>query len=236
MASQKDYYKVLGVPETVSADELKKVYRKLAVKYHPDKNPGSGKSAAEAKFKEISEAYYVLSDDKRRAQYDQMRKYGGGQGSSNFAGAQGFNFEDLLRQFSGGGARGRSAGGGQYSAFSDVFGDLFSGGGGGGRGPFRVYSSGSPRQQFYEEEDPYDQMQGQPSQESADIVVNLKISKKKAKEGGSVMFKIPEGQTVSVKIPAGTREGQKLRLARQGRACPTCHHPGDLILQIRMGD
>lgn len=233
MASQKDYYKALGVPESVSADELKKVYRKLAVKYHPDKNPGSGKQAAEAKFKEISEAYYVLSDGKRRAQYDQMRKYGGGQ-SSNFAGAQGFNFEDLLRQYSSGG-RARS-GGGRYSAFSDIFGDLFSGGGGGGAGPFRVYSSGSPRQEFYEDEDEYGQMPRPTAQESADVVVNLKIAKKKAKEGGSVMFKTPEGQTISVKIPANTREGQKLRLARQGRDCPTCHHPGDLILQIRIGD
>lgn len=231
MASQqKDYYKVLGVAESISEDELKKVYRKLAVKYHPDKNPGSAKQA-EAKFKEISEAYYVLSDAKRRAQYDQMRKYGGAQ-ASNFAGAQGFNFEDLLRQYSSGG---RGRGGGRYSAFSDIFGDLFSGGGGQG-GPFRVYASGSPRQDLYGDEDAYGPMSGQTFQESADIVVNLKISKKKAREGGSVMFKTPEGQTISVKIPANTREGQKLRLARQGRNCPACHHPGDLILQIKIGD
>jgi DnaJ-class molecular chaperone len=233
MASQKDYYKALGVSESISPEELKKVYRKLAVKYHPDKNPGNAKQA-EAKFKEISEAYYVLSDEKRRAQYDQMRKFGGGN-PGNFAGAQGFNFEDLLRQYSSGG---RAHGGGRYSAFSDIFGDLFSGGGGGGgAGPFRVYSSGgSPRQSFYEDEDDYGQMPRQAAQEPADVVVNLKISKKKAKEGGSVMFKTPEGQTISVKIPVNTREGQKLRLARQGRDCPTCHHPGDLILQIRIGE
>ena len=231
MASQKDYYKALGVSESASAEEIKKVYRKLAVKYHPDKNPGSGKQAAEAKFKEISEAYFVLSDAKRRAQYDQMRKFGGGQ-ASNFAGAQGFNFEDLLRQYSSGGrARG---GGGRYSAFSDIFGDLFSGGGGGS--PFRVYSSGSPRRGFDEDEDEYGQVPAEAPQESADVVVNLKISRKKAKEGGSVMFKTPEGQTISVKIPANTQAGQKLRLARQGRTCPTCQHPGDLILQIKIGD
>ncbi|MDD5225725.1 MAG: DnaJ domain-containing protein [Candidatus Omnitrophica bacterium] len=231
MASQKDYYKALGVSESISPDELKKVYRKLAVKYHPDKNPGNAKQA-EAKFKEISEAYYVLSDEKRRAQYDQMRKFGGGN-PGNFAGSQGFNFDDLLRQYSAGG---RARGGGRYSAFSDIFGDLFSGGGGGGGGPFRVYSSGSPRQDFYEDEDEYGQMPRQAAQESADVVVNLKIAKKKAREGGSVMFKTPEGQTISVKIPVNTREGQKLRLSRQGRDCPTCHHPGDLILQIRIGE
>lgn len=231
MAAQKDYYKVLGVPESISEDELKKVYRKLAVKYHPDKNPGNAKQA-ETKFKEISEAYYVLSDGKRRAQYDQMRKFGGGN-PGNFAGSQGFNFEDLLRQYSSGG---RARGGGRYSAFSDIFGDLFSGAGGGPGGSFRVYSSGSPRRSFYEGEDEYGQGVAEAHQESADVVVNLKISRKKAKEGGSVMFRTPEGQTISVKIPANTREGQKLRLARQGRNCSTCHHPGDLILQIRIGD
>ncbi len=232
MAPQKDYYKALGVSESASAEEIKKIYRKLAVKYHPDKNPDNPKQA-ETRFKEISEAYYVLSDEKRRAQYDQMRKLGAAGGyQGNFAGAQGFNFEDLLRQFSGGG-RARATGG-RYSAFSDIFGDLFSGGGGGGGSPFRVYSSGSPHQGIYGEDDEYGQ---EPvPQESADIVVNLKISKKKAKDGGSVMFRTPEGQTISVKIPVNTREGQKLRLARQGRSCPTCHHPGDLILQIRIGE
>ncbi|MFH1799932.1 MAG: DnaJ domain-containing protein [Candidatus Omnitrophota bacterium] len=228
---QKDYYKALGVSESISADELKKVYRKLAVKYHPDKNPGNAKQS-EAKFKEISEAYYVLSDEKRRAQYDQMRKFGGGN-PGNFAGAQGFNFEDLLRQYSSGG---RARGGGRYSAFSDIFGDLFSSAGGGSGGPFRVYSSGSPHPSFYADEDEYGQGPVQAPQGSADVVVNLKISKKKAKEGGSVMFRTPEGQTISVKIPMNTREGQKLRLARQGRDCPTCHHPGDLILQVRIGE
>ncbi len=229
---QKDYYQILGVPENVSADELKKVYRKLAVKYHPDKNPDNPKQA-EARFKEISEAYYILSDEKRRAQYDQMRKFGGGY-QGNFAGAQGFNFEDLLRQFQGGGGRGRSSG--RYSAFSDIFGDLFSGMGGGGS-HFRVYSSGSPRQGFYGEPDEYEAgPSAAATEESADIVVNLRISKRKAKEGGSVTFRTPEGQTISVKIPAGTKEGQKLRLSRQGRVCPTCHHPGDLILRVKVED
>ncbi len=230
MAHPTDYYKILGVPESASADEIKKVYRKLAVKYHPDKNPENLKPA-EAKFKELSEAYYVLSDGKRRAQYDQMRKLGAGGGyQENFAGAQGFNFEDLLRQYSSGG---RARGGGRYSAFSDILGDLFSGGGG---SSFRVYSSGSPRRGFDEDEDEYGQAPVEAPQESADIVVNLKISKKKARDGGSVMFRTPEGQTISVKVPSNTREGQKLRLGRQGRPCPACHHPGDLILRIRIGE
>ncbi len=223
MPQQKNYYKVLGVSESASADEIKKVYRKLAVKWHPDKNPSDSKGA-EAKFKEISEAYYILSDDKRRSQYDQMRKFGGSAnfgGEGNYANAQGFNFEDLLRQFSGGGSSRRAqSSGGRYSAFSDIFGDIL----GGGRGGY---------QNIYFNQNDFD---NKDEGVSADIVVNLKISAKKSREGGSVSFKMPGGKTISVKIPAGIKAGQKLRLARQGRDCPTCHHPGDLILQIKIGD
>jgi molecular chaperone DnaJ len=127
MASQdwfdKDFYKVLGVAKDVSEAELKKTYRKLSRKYHPDTNPGDAK--AEAKFKEISEAYSVLSDSKERAEYDQMRAMGPGprfnQGPGSGAGGQ---------QYSGGFPGGANMGGG----FEDVFANLF-GGGGFNRGP-----------------------------------------------------------------------------------------------------
>lgn len=232
MASTKDYYKVLGVSESAADDEIKKVYRKLAIKYHPDKNKGA--KQAEDKFKEISEAYYVLGDKKRRAEYDQMKKYGFGGasgGGSNFAGSHGFSYEDLLRQFGSGGKKSSRAG--NYSVFNDIFEDLFSGSGGRGyqtrgttsnRGaPYGYYSS-----TFEDEDIP------QARQPEADIIVNLKISSEKAKEGGKVSFKTPEGKTISVSIPAGTKEGQMLRLTRQGRLCPTCRHEGDLILRIKL--
>ena len=121
MASQdwfdKDFYKVLGVSKDVSEAELKKTYRKLSRKYHPDTNPGDAK--AEAKFKEISEAYSVLSDKKERAEYDQVRAMGGG---ARFTGGPG--------GFQGGFPGGANFGGG---GFEDVFANLF--GGGGRRGP-----------------------------------------------------------------------------------------------------
>ncbi len=225
MNHQKDYYKILGVSESASDDEIKKVYRKLAVKYHPDKNPGN--KEAESKFKEISAAYYVLSDPKRKKEYDQIRKYGGAQ-ASNFAGAQGFTFEDLLRQFGSGGGRGRSASsGGQYSAFGDIFEDLFSGNRGGSSAYRQYTAGGNPYQQ-------YGGAQAEAEDADADVVVNLRISKEKAEKGGEVTFRSPEGKTISVKIPPRTRAGQKLRLTRQGRLCPTCNHEGDLILQIKV--
>ena len=116
MASQdwfeKDFYKILGVTKEVSDAELKKVYRKLARQFHPDSNPDNAKS--EARFKEISEAYSVLSDKDQRAEYDQMRAMGSG---PRFTGGQGFP----------GGAQGFPGGG---AGFEDVFSNLFGGGGG----------------------------------------------------------------------------------------------------------
>ncbi len=97
--SNKDYYEMLGVKEDASESEIKKAYRKLAVKYHPDKNPGDKKS--EEKFKEISEAYYTLGNKERRDKYDNLKKMGGF--TSDFSSAQGFDFSDFLKQFSGGG-------------------------------------------------------------------------------------------------------------------------------------
>jgi molecular chaperone DnaJ len=132
MASQdwfdKDFYKILGVTKGVSEAELKKTYRKLSRQFHPDTNPGDAK--AEARFKEISEAYSVLSDKDQRAEYDQMRAMGPGARAGFGGGA-------------GGGFPGGFQGGGNFggAGFEDVFANLFGGGGGGGfggpRGPQR---------------------------------------------------------------------------------------------------
>ena len=115
-----DFYKILGVSEDASDSDIKRAYRELAKKYHPDKHKGD--QNAENRFKEISEAYAVLGDSKKRAQYDQMRRYGGGSG--NF---QNFNFEDLSEMF-GGGFRGRRTAGG--GGFGDLFSEFFGGRGG----------------------------------------------------------------------------------------------------------
>jgi len=129
MASQdwfdKDFYKILGVSKDVSDAELKKVYRKLARQYHPDSNPGDAK--AEAKFKEISEAYSVLSDKEQRTEYDQVRAMGSG---ARFTGGPG------------GGRGGGFPGGNQNfggAGFEDVFSNLFGGGGGAGFGGGRGF-------------------------------------------------------------------------------------------------
>jgi molecular chaperone DnaJ len=121
MAEKRDYYEVLGVAKTATADEIKKAYRKKAIQYHPDKNPGDKK--AEELFKEAAEAYDVLSDPQKRQRYDQFGHAGmGGAAGGGFGGGfggfgGGFSMEDIFEQFGdifgghfGGGRSGRSAG------------------------------------------------------------------------------------------------------------------------------
>ncbi len=128
MAEKRDYYEVLGVDRSASADDIKKAYRKLALKYHPDRNPGD--KAAEEKFKEAAEAYDVLSDADKKARYDRFGHAGmngaGGMGGFEGFGGGGFSMEDIFSRF------GDIFGGGGFSGFSGFGGGGF---GGGSRGP-----------------------------------------------------------------------------------------------------
>src|SRR4051812_149857 len=133
---EKDYYAALGVPKDADAAAIKKAYRQLARDLHPDKNPGN--SDAEAKFKEVSEAYDVLSDTKRRGEYDEARRlFGGGGRPGGFpggfpgggGGGQPFDLGDLFGGATGAGAGTRAGGGG---GLGDLLGGLFGGAGGGG--------------------------------------------------------------------------------------------------------
>jgi molecular chaperone DnaJ len=129
MATKRDYYEVLGVPKNASEEEIKKSYRKLAMKYHPDRNQGETGKDAEVKFKEAKEAYEMLSDAEKRAAYDQHGHAG---------------VDPNMR---GGGGPGAEGFGGFAEAFGDIFGDIFGqarggGGGRGGAGGRQVYRGG----------------------------------------------------------------------------------------------
>lgn len=217
--SDKDYYKILGVSEEASENEIKKAYRKLAVKYHPDKNPGDKK--AEEKFKEISEAYYSLGDAKRRKEYDNLRRMGAYTG--DFSSARGFDFSDFMNQFSGGGFSSRSS-------FSDLFGGIFSN---------AEVDSGSGRYSYYysdgSDAGPGRRYPGGGSKEvDTDLRATLPVPKKLALKGGEAKFKLSGGNSVTLKIPAGTKNGQKMRLRGQGEGCPCCRKKGDLIVTIKI--
>ena len=217
---QKNYYKLLGLNENASQDEIKSAYRKMALKYHPDKNPERAKEAEE-RFKKISEAYYVLGDKKKREEYDAFRK--GGIGSDHgrqFEGTQGFDFEDIIRHF-------RNAGGGRASgsgAFEDsVFGDIFNRSSGEGPNGYTTYQ--------YSVNDPY--RQAREPREHSDVNAVLSISPQVARNGGDVQFNYDGTKKITLKIKPGTKNGQKMRIRDQGRICPHCNHYGDLIVTIK---
>lgn len=220
---EKNYYKILGVSEKASPDEIKKAYRNLALKYHPDRNAHK-KEEAEERFKEISEAYYVLSDSKRRREYDAIRS-GMGVFPEGFAGAKGFDFEELLRQFRN--SRGaKSEGWKRGHPFSDIFDDMFSGLGGSAKGWH--YSYGSQDSFGHKTYTPHK------TYATSDIQATLEIPRHLATSGGEVKFRYRGDKNITVKIPPNVENGQRLRLYRAGEDCPTCNHPGDLILKLKI--
>ncbi len=207
MASQdwfdKDFYGVLGVAKDVPEAELKKVYRKLARKYHPDSNPGD--AAAEAKFKEISEAYAVLSDPQERAEYDQLRAMGSG--ARFTSGGQG-GFEDVFGGMFGGGGRG----GYNQAGFEDLLGGMFgSGRFGTTSGGYRGFGGPTP---------------------GADITATTTLDFRTAIHGDTVTLQLPGGKATKVKIPAGVRDGQKIKLRGKGQPSPDGGEAGDLVLTV----
>ncbi|AZS38537.1 Curved DNA-binding protein [Microbacterium lemovicicum] len=215
MASQdwfdKDFYKVLGVSKDVSEADLKKTYRKLARKYHPDSNQGD--AAAEATFKEISEAYAVLSDTEQRAEYDQIRAMGSG-ARFQAGGQNGGGFEDVFSRFgqSRGNPRAQTA-----EDFDDIF-SMFNQGGRFGSGGFGQTSGGY--RGF-----------GGPTR-GADVTARTTIDFITATKGDTISLQGEDGNPFKVKIPAGVSDGQKIRLRGRGRPSPDGGETGDIVVQI----
>lgn len=210
----KDYYETLGVSKTASEDEIRKAFRSLARKYHPDMVKAKEKAGAEQKFKEINEAYEVLSDPEKRRKYDTLGsdwdRQGPGAPPPNYGGSP----------F---GSGGRFQGGEEFhfggTGFSDFFEQFFSGG--------RKGRGWTP-----DREEEMAPMRGQDIE--ADILVPLEeafhgavrqVSFRRSKTG--------KVQTYEVRIPAGVREGQKIRLAGQGAPDPRGGAAGDLLLRVK---
>ncbi len=216
----KDYYKILEVSKTVTPEEIKKAYRKLALKYHPDHNKGD--KSAEAKFKEISEAYAVLSDPEKKKQYDMF----GAEGFQNKFTQEdifrGFDFGSIFREFGFGG------GGKNQDFFSQIFGGM------GDRGQYQYRGYGSPfgstSQGFR------GQTQGVKGQ---DVIYELSLPLEEIVKTTNkiISYQIDGNQVkVSVKIPAGISSGKKLRLSGKGHAGLYGGPPGDLYIQIKVLD
>ena len=214
-----EYYQILGVAKTASADEIKKAYRKLALKFHPDKNQGD--KEAEEKFKEISEAYAVLSDPEKRKQYDTFGSAGFRQRYSQEDIFRNFDLNDILRQFGFGGGF-RSTGG-------------FQGGG------FRTSGGGSPFENIFSQGGMRGGCGGgscgsQPAKGN-DLTYELTVSLEEVLHGAEKTISLRQNgvaQNVSVKVPKGIEDGKRLRLPGKGGASPYGGPAGDLYLKVQV--
>ena len=214
----KDYYNILGVSRSSSADDIKKKFRKLALKYHPDRNPGDKK--AEARFKEITEAYEVLSDSEKRAKYDQFGKYWQQAGSSS-ARAREANFDGV--DFS------------QYGNFEEFINELLG----------RISTPGSTksnrnaqssRSYSYKTSDstssPFGDFGGFGSQStSADREAVITLTFSEAFHGVTKRLNLGT-ESVEVRIPPGAKTGSKIRVKGKGRIDPYSKRQGDLYLKV----
>lgn len=222
----RDYYKILGVERTATADDIKKSYRRLARKYHPDV---SKEKDAESRFKELQEAYEVLKDPEKRAAYDQL-------GSNWKAGEQFRPPPDWASgfEFSGGPRSGRQGAGARYGGgaaedvfedegYSDFFSSLFGGAG----GPFA--SAGGRRSRAGR--DHHAEIDIDLQEAFAGTTRTLELKRPKLKSDGTLEL---EPHTVKVTIPAGVTEKQLIRLAGQGESGPNGGRAGDLYLEVHI--
>ncbi len=225
MAQETDYYKILGVDKNATLDEIKKKYRQLALKYHPDRNKGS--KEAEEKFKSINEAYAVLSDPEKRKQYDMFGSTGFRQRYSQEDIFRGFDIGDILKDFG--------------FTTDDIFFNLF-----GKRGRQRRTSRNQARSPFESMGYGFEDIFGHGSQfgtreptqaRGQDVTAELSISLEEAARGTTKEITTTRGShrdTITVKIPAGISDGKKLRLAHKGEPSPFGGPPGDLYLVVHV--
>ena len=209
---QKDFYKVLGVSKDADEATIKKAYRKLARTWHPDQNKGNPE--AEERFKEIGEAYTVLSNPEQRQQYDAIRAMGAGgfRGGAGGSGASGVNFEDIFGAFgggNGGNVRFSTSGGGAGINLDDILG-AFGGFGG---------AHGSPYQQA--------------PQKGEDLHASTRITLKQSLSGVNIKLAV-SGKPMTVKVPKGIKDGQSVRLRGKGKASINGGSAGDLIVTIHV--
>lgn len=224
--AKRDYYDVLGIQKTADEKEIKKAYRKLAKKYHPDTNPGDKK--AEQQFKDVTEAYNILSDPEKKKLYDKfgmaafdesMGAGSTGGGYSSWSGNAGQNGHFTEYHFEGGD---------MDDIFGDIFGDMFKDG--------FTRESGFKRSYGNRSTDHFYSGTGRHQKKGRDIESNITITFEEAVYGCSkrIQFEGNTGKTLDVKIPAGIDEGQSIRLKGKGHLGTNGMPSGDLYLKVHI--
>jgi len=210
----KDYYQTIGVPRNATEEQIKKAYRKLAMQYHPDRNPGKEKWANE-KFKDINEAFSVIGDPEKRRQYDQFGTVGniGDIFGSPYTRT---TFEDVMKDYGGSGLG--------FDFLDGIFGDLLKG----RHFSFRTFSAGSPGRRGINLEEMFGRAYAPPPPE---VRYEITITKQQAAKGMEKDLS-RRGKKLRVKIPAGVKTGTKLKL-RHARQI-TDGQPGDIIVLVRV--
>ena len=228
----KDFYKVLGVSKDASDDDIKKAYRKLARKYHPDVNKTK---EAEEKFKDISEAYDVLSKKEDRQKYDAIRQFG--MGGARFAGGSGTGgfdasgFSDIFGSMFGQGAGGNgsrirfSTSGGGPNNINDIF-SMFGGAAGQGGQPYGGYGQ-SP----YGNAGGYGYEEAPRPENGEDRNSKISLTLRQAVKGATVSLSV-DGKKFKAHVPAGVKDGQKIKLAGKGKPGINGGKAGDLYLHV----
>ncbi len=211
MATKRDYYDILGVSKTASDDELKKAYRKMAMEHHPDMVKEGDKKAHEERFKEINEAYQVLSDPQKRKMYDAYGHAGMGQG---FGGAE-----------AGSGGFGAQGSGGQWGPFTYTYSSN-----GGGQNPFGDVDPFEVFQDFFGFRGFGGQRQ---PKRGKNLSYQLEIDFVDAIKGAEKTIKVETGE-ITIKIPRGARDGTELRFAGRGLPGPAGTPTGDLFITLRV--
>jgi len=238
---RKDYYQILGVSRKATQEEIKKAYRNMAMKYHPDRNPGSEKEANE-KFKEINEAYEILGDPEKRKQYDMFGTVDTGDiWGSPFTRS---GFEEVMRDFGRGGLR--------FDFLKDVF-EGFEFSNQPGRVEFRTNRPGgkifyghvplgemlgdllgtSPRGRRRYTSEPFSEVFEQQAKQNNDIHEHLTISSKKARRGVKMEYKRGE-RKIQISIPPGVKNGGKIRY--RGARLKLDGQLGDLYVHVEVKD
>ncbi len=226
MAAKRDYYEILGVDRNADEKTIKRAYRKLAKKYHPDTNPGDAQ--AEKKFKEITEAYTILTDPEKKKLYDQFGHAAFDEGAANSS-YGGNNYQEFHFE-----------GSGMDDIFQDLFGDMFKNTGKGGSRSYHFHQNGFQGDNFHDRFYGNGFGNGSFRQRGRDLNADVSVTFDEAAFGCEKVISLKDSdgriQSLQIRIPAGIEDGKSIRLRGKGMSGTGGGPAGDLMLKVHVAE